>query len=60
LLVLFLFPKAGIGLTLTGADRVVVYDPSWNPAEDDQAVGEFDLVSLFSSHAFRVLTLCPG
>jgi hypothetical protein len=29
---------AGVGLTLTGADRVVVYDPSWNPAEDSQAV----------------------
>jgi SNF2 family DNA or RNA helicase len=29
---------AGIGLTLTGADRVIVYDPSWTPAEDSQAV----------------------
>ena len=28
----------GLGLTLTGADRVVVLDPSWNPAEDAQAV----------------------
>ncbi|KAI0985443.1 hypothetical protein GJ496_000669 [Pomphorhynchus laevis] len=28
----------GLGLTLTGADRVVVYDPSWNPAIDDQAI----------------------
>jgi SNF2 family DNA or RNA helicase len=28
----------GQGLTLTGADTVVVYDPSWNPAEDSQAV----------------------
>ena len=27
----------GLGLTLTGADRVVVLDPSWNPAEDAQA-----------------------
>jgi len=27
-----------LGLTLTGADRVVVLDPSWNPAEDSQAV----------------------
>ena len=31
----------GQGLTLTGADSCVVYDPSWNPAEDAQAVGEF-------------------
>jgi SNF2 family DNA or RNA helicase len=29
---------AGVGLTLTGADRVIVYDPSWTPAEDAQAV----------------------
>ncbi|XP_014678713.1 PREDICTED: DNA excision repair protein ERCC-6-like [Priapulus caudatus] len=28
----------GVGLTLTGADRVVIYDPSWNPATDAQAV----------------------
>ena len=30
----------GQGLTLTGADSCIVYDPSWNPAEDAQAVGE--------------------
>jgi hypothetical protein len=29
---------AGVGLTLTGADRVIIYDPSWTPAEDNQAV----------------------
>lgn len=29
---------AGVGLTCTGASRVIVYDPSWNPAEDMQAV----------------------
>ncbi len=28
----------GVGLTLTGADRAIIYDPSWNPAEDSQAV----------------------
>ncbi|XP_069796561.1 DNA excision repair protein ERCC-6-like isoform X2 [Narcine bancroftii] len=28
----------GVGLTLTAADRVVIVDPSWNPATDSQAV----------------------
>ncbi|KAJ1457541.1 P-loop containing nucleoside triphosphate hydrolase protein [Pelagophyceae sp. CCMP2097] len=28
----------GVGLTLTGASRLVLFEPSWNPAEDEQAV----------------------
>jgi len=27
-----------VGLTLTGADRLVIFDPSWNPGTDAQAV----------------------
>ncbi len=29
---------AGVGLTLNGANRAIIYDPSWNPAEDAQAI----------------------
>jgi Helicase conserved C-terminal domain len=28
----------GLGLTLTAADRVILVDPSWNPAADNQSV----------------------
>ena len=28
----------GFGLNLTGADRAVIMDPDWNPANDNQAV----------------------
>lgn len=25
---------SGVGLTLTGADRAIIMDPDWNPAND--------------------------
>jgi len=28
----------GFGLNLTGADRAIILDPDWNPANDNQAV----------------------
>jgi superfamily II DNA or RNA helicase len=28
----------GVGLTITGADRVILCDPAWNPAMDAQAI----------------------
>ena len=27
----------GVGLNLTGADRIILYDPDWNPQTDAQA-----------------------
>jgi DNA excision repair protein ERCC-6-like len=28
----------GLGLTITAADRVIIVDPAWNPAVDNQSV----------------------
>lgn len=33
-----LLQVGGLGLTLTAADRVIIVDPSWNPAVDNQSV----------------------
>lgn len=43
----------GIGVNLTGADRVIIYDPDWNPATDTQAkerawrIGQLRSVSVY-------------
>lgn len=29
---------SGVGLTLTGANRAIVLDPDWNPANDNQSI----------------------
>eukprot|EP00158_Paraphelidium_tribonemae_P006622 Partr_v1_DN27906_c0_g1_i5_m11804 putative dna repair and recombination protein len=30
--------SGGVGLTLTGANRIILFDPDWNPAHDAQAM----------------------
>ena len=36
---LFIYSKAGgCGLNLIGANRLVMFDPDWNPANDEQAM----------------------
>ena len=38
--ILLLSTKAGgVGLNLTGANRMVLLEPDWNPATDTQAMG---------------------
>jgi Superfamily II DNA/RNA helicases, SNF2 family len=32
---------AGVGITLTGADRAIIFSPSWNPSDDSQAVDRY-------------------
>lgn len=41
---LLTFGAAGLGLTLTGADRMIILSPHWNPAVEEQAEGRMDRI----------------
>ncbi|PKS10036.1 hypothetical protein jhhlp_004661 [Lomentospora prolificans] len=58
--VFLLTPQTGgVGLNLTGADRVILYDPAWNPAVDRQAIERaWRLGQTKSVKIYRLLT--PG
>lgn len=46
----------GLGLTLTGASRAIIFDPSWNPAEDSQAVDRcYRIGQLREVQVFRLI-----
>lgn len=46
----------GTGLNLTGANKVVIFDPSWNPAEDMQAMDRaYRFGQQRDVHVFRLI-----
>jgi SNF2 family DNA or RNA helicase len=46
----------GVGLNLTAADTVIVFDPDWNPAQDLQAQVHYSRICCYTS-AFDELFL---
>ena len=50
----------GTGLTLTGASRVVIFDPDWNPAKDSQAIGRAHRIGQTKQVVVYRLMTCGG
>jgi hypothetical protein len=50
----------GLGLTLTAANRVVIVDPSWNPATDNQSVDRAYRIGQVRHVCASLLALVPG
>jgi DNA excision repair protein ERCC-6 len=55
---LFLSTGVGaLGIEITGADRVIIFQPHWNPAQDDQAVDRlFRIGQRNNVVCFRLIT----
>ena len=50
----------GFGLNLTGADRVVIMDPDWNPANDNQAIDRICRIGQKRDVVVYRLVTCNG
>lgn len=48
----------GTGINLTGADTVIIYDPWWNPAVEDQAIDRAHRIGQTKPvHVYKLVTL---
>lgn len=58
--VLLLSAKAGgVGLNLIGANRLIMLDPDWNPATDQQVMGRiYREGQIKQSHIYRFIVGC--